>query len=311
MSQADFGTPPDADSLQSNLLDCTAKCEQAHLLLLQQSEQLNLAQQVIERQEALVQSLQSQVDQLDQELKLKSELLTQSLANGEDLRSRLKRQQHQTSQLKTALERCLESPTNISARVEVTALESWSASKLENVIEPSIDYEAVKEVAKELVRPLMPDVLQNIVQVKSEVQAPDQPDESDELDQTFEPTSPELPERKIVPELGFKIPLASTTVASVTDVTDLSSDLEQNPQTEKALDSVALTQDDRDEDNFIQDGYQPNFLLSQVVPPQFIQALQKTITKTEPAPLVTSQSGKPKVTSLAAVKLPQFPPLRR
>jgi len=308
MSQADFGTPPDTDSLQSNLLDCTAKCEQAHLLLLQQSEQLNLAQQVIERQEALVQSLQNRVDQLDRELKLKLELLTQSLTNGEDLRSRLKRQQHHTSQLKAALERCLESPTNISARVEVTALESWSVSKLEGVMEPSIDYEAVKEVAKEVVRPLMPDVLQNIVQVKSEVQAPDRPDESDELDLAFEPTSPELPERKIVPELGFKIPLASATVASVTDVT---ADSEQNLEAEKALDSVALTQDGQDEDNFMQDGYQPNFLLSQVVPPQFIQALQKTITKIEPAPLVSSQSGKPKVTSLAAVKLPQFPPLRR
>jgi hypothetical protein len=327
----DNQSPPMNSFFEQELSDCNAKCAQAHMLLQHQSEQLNLAQQVIQRQGDLTQSLQERISQLEQELELKSEQLIQSSSNCEDLRSRLKRQQHHTSQLKAALERCLESPTNISAKVEFTSakfsgereskIEPTFESISETVLEP-IFARDVRDILREPVKPLMPDVLQNIVQVKStEVQTVSE----QAIDQTvrdFE-SATEHVEPKSQVETNLQLDSESRNISSKLNI---------SPNVERVIsDSLFFTPTETAEttktpseasveaalggiefqDNFSQDGYQHGLLLPQVPAPQFIKALNTQISNQETAPLVGSQTAKRKVTSLAAVKLPQFPPLQR
>jgi hypothetical protein len=52
------------------------------------------------------------------------------LGNCDELRDRLKRQQHHTSQLKAALERCLDTSSDVTEQNALSALESWSVAKL-------------------------------------------------------------------------------------------------------------------------------------------------------------------------------------
>lgn len=315
--------PPMNSFLEQELSDCNAKCAQAHMLLQHQSEQLNLAQQVIQRQGDLTQSLQERISQLEQELEIKSEQLIQSSSNCEDLRSRLKRQQHHTSQLKAALERCLESPTNISAKVEFTSakfsgeyeskIEPASESISENVLEPIF----ARDILRETVKPLMPDVLQNIVQVKStEVQTVS---EQDQTVRAFDSATGNLEIKSQIepkPQLDSESrnisssPNISSNVARVINDSLFFTPTEtQNTPSETSIE--ATLDDIEHQDNFSQDGYQHGLLLPQVAAPQFIKALNTQIPNQETPPLVGSQTGKRKVTSLAAVKLPQFPPLQR
>ena len=111
--------------LEQELQFCNERSQQAQILLRQAQEQLQLSQLVIQRQESLTQTLQSRIDQLERELE-------DAHAGCDELRDRLKRQQHHTSQLKAALERCLDTShtTSFAGGMAANALESWSISKL-------------------------------------------------------------------------------------------------------------------------------------------------------------------------------------
>lgn len=112
--------------LEQELQFCNERSQQAQVLLRQAQEQLQLSQLVIQRQETLTQTLQARIDQLERELQ-------DVHSSGEELRDRLKRQQHHTSQLKAALERCLDtsSTKDIAPNdLGMPNLESWSIAKL-------------------------------------------------------------------------------------------------------------------------------------------------------------------------------------
>lgn len=80
---------------------------------------LHQSQCLLEQQETRNQFLRDRVRTLEDELVAKSEELAISQNTCEDLRNRLKREQHQSSQLKAALERCIDVPTTIaSSRVK-------------------------------------------------------------------------------------------------------------------------------------------------------------------------------------------------
>jgi chromosome segregation ATPase len=104
--------------LEQELQFCNERSQQAQVLLRQAQEQLQLSQLVIQRQETLTQTLQSRIDQLESELQ-------DVHTNCDELRDRLKRQQHHTSQLKAALERCLDTSTPAPNDMALSALESW------------------------------------------------------------------------------------------------------------------------------------------------------------------------------------------
>jgi hypothetical protein len=87
---------------------------QLQALLAQTQEKLSLSEQLIDRQETLNQSLQVRVEQLEQVLQQKEIEVTQVNYDRQELRSRLKRQEHHNSQLKAALERCLDSPVSLT-----------------------------------------------------------------------------------------------------------------------------------------------------------------------------------------------------
>ncbi len=76
---------------------------------------LHQSQALLEQQETRNQFLRERVRTLEDELVAKSEELAISQSTCEDLRNRLKREQHQSSQLKAALERCIDVPTTIAS----------------------------------------------------------------------------------------------------------------------------------------------------------------------------------------------------
>ena len=133
--------------LEQELQFCNERSQQAQILLRQAQEQLQLSQLVIQRQETLTLTLQSRIDQLERELQ-------DVHTNGDELRDRLKRQQHHTSQLKAALERCLDTSTPAPKDMALMALESWSSAKLaDEKIHP---VEAIRDSALQNVVKIVP-----------------------------------------------------------------------------------------------------------------------------------------------------------
>jgi len=126
MSQSKIGSFPDLTSpqkpsqpqqlppsqfsemLRQELNTCEENCDQSYLFLTETRERLRLAQQLMQLQETSAKSLQDRISDLEQELLIKSEQLHQAHLDRDDLRDRLKREKHNSYQLKTALERCLE-----------------------------------------------------------------------------------------------------------------------------------------------------------------------------------------------------------
>jgi hypothetical protein len=103
--------------LEQELFFCNQRSQQAQVLLRQAQEQLQLSQLAIQRQEILTQTLQARIDQLERDLQ-------DVHSSSEELRARLKRQQHHTSQLKAALERLLDTslPKDITDKNKADAL---------------------------------------------------------------------------------------------------------------------------------------------------------------------------------------------
>jgi chromosome segregation ATPase len=95
--------------LRQELHTCEQKCDQAYLLLDEARDQLRLAHQLIQSQENSSKLLAERVAKLEAELQTKSQQLIQANLDNKDIRDRLKREKHNSYQLKTALERCLDS----------------------------------------------------------------------------------------------------------------------------------------------------------------------------------------------------------
>jgi hypothetical protein len=125
--------------------------KQLQALLYQTQEKLSLTEQLVERQENLTHSLQMRIDELEQVLQQKEIEITQVSCDRQELRNRLKRQKHHNSQLKAALERCLDSPVSLAESAdsidsadgnEGGLVESWNVTQLDqafiNKPEPTI-----------------------------------------------------------------------------------------------------------------------------------------------------------------------------
>ncbi len=327
--------------LEQELQFCNERSQQAQILLRQAQEQLQLSQLVIQRQESLTQTLQSRIDQLERELE-------DAHMGCDELRDRLKRQQHHTSQLKAALERCLDTSNHapsFTGDMAASALESWSISKLAD--EKITPIEAVADHPLHNVVKIVPSPqpLESSEPVSAAI-----PDTSVEPQAISEPTHLSIPHKSqpISPLIvrphrasqGSPIApnLPKLQVNEESEAADLANNFrEEHPKhtsdhrPSESVNSEAVSP--------YQDSARSNLQVSPpvianlgVVPtvatPKFIQALygnshsnhQNANTSNsvisdqgEPLELETSNNNTSRkvVTSLAAVQLPQFPPLPR
>lgn len=304
--------------LEQELQFCNERSQQAQVLLRQAQEQLQLSQLVIQRQETLTQTLQSRIDQLEREL--------QDVHNNcDELRDRLKRQQHHTSQLKAALERCLDTSTPAPKDMALSALESWSIAKLAD--EKITPVEAIGDAS-----------LQNVVKIKP---AP-QPIEMPEVLAEPETATKSDPQPEAIAEpLSLNIPTKNQPISPLIvrpHKANQGSPIALNlPKLQTANADDDYTQEKFPRKNSLTQAEPPisekneydaliasatTHTNSSVVPsvaaPKFMQSLYAgSSSATEPqvedsqSLAIANASGRKPVTSLAAVQLPQFPPLPR
>ena len=314
--------------LEQELQFCNERSQQAQVLLRQAQEQLQLSQLVIQRQETLTQTLQSRIDQLERELQ-------DVHTNCDELRDRLKRQQHHTSQLKAALERCLDTSTPAPNDMALSALESWSIAKLAD--------EKITPVEANNDSPL-----QNVVKI---VPAP-QPIELEDS-QELKPFTTDLHQSEVISEviieepepLQLSIPARSQPISPLimrphkaSQGSPLSPNLPPLQIAEEPKDAhivnwriekqpeqqviamgrnVTNNNDSSASDSSLSSSsaVTNSTIASTVATPKFMQALYGSVAnpeREEDTQLAISNSSSRKVvTSLAAVQLPQFPPLPR
>ena len=302
--------------LEQELQFCNERSQQAQSLLRQAQEQLQLSQLVIQRQENLTQTLQSRIDQLEREVQ-------DGLTTFDELRDRLKRQQHHTSQLKAALERCLDTSTDAPQAVAILALEAWSIAKLadekispvaaindsplQNVVKivsvpQQIDFPEVKELSTASQQ--LPEIINNPIQVAAKTQ----------------PISPLIVRPHKASQgspIALNLPAAANSLASNAELSPELADLLANL---KAASQQAIAPNDHNfnstasNDSPLASGSVNNSIaIPMVATPKFIQALYSNVNPEEPTQLAiaNSTSSRKAVTSLASVQLPQFPPLPR
>ena len=302
--------------LEQELQFCNERSQQAQSLLRQAQEQLQLSQLVIQRQENLTQTLQSRIDQLEREVQ-------DGLTTFDELRDRLKRQQHHTSQLKAALERCLDTSTDAPQAVAILALEAWSIAKLadekispvaaindsplQNVVKivsvpQPIDFPEVKELSTASQQ--LPEIINNPIQVAAKTQ----------------PISPLIVRPHKASQgspIALNLPAAANSLASNAELSPELADLLANL---KAASQQAIATNDHNfnstasNDSPLASGSVNNSIaIPMVATPKFIQALYSNVNPEEPTQLAiaNSTSSRKAVTSLASVQLPQFPPLPR
>ena len=302
--------------LEQELQFCNERSQQAQSLLRQAQEQLQLSQLVIQRQENLTQTLQSRIDQLEREVQ-------DGLTTFDELRDRLKRQQHHTSQLKAALERCLDTSTDAPQAVAILALEAWSIAKLAD--------EKISPVAA-----INDSPLQNVVKIVSVPQPIDFPEvkelstASQQLPETIntpiqvaaktQPISPLIVRPHKASQgspIALNLPAAANSLASNAELSPELADLLANL---KAASQQAIAANDPNfnstasNDSPLASGSVNNSIaIPMVATPKFIQALYSNVNPEEPTQLAiaNSTSSRKAVTSLASVQLPQFPPLPR
>lgn len=302
--------------LEQELQFCNERSQQAQSLLRQAQEQLQLSQLVIQRQENLTQTLQSRIDQLEREVQ-------DGLTTFDELRDRLKRQQHHTSQLKAALERCLDTSTDAPQAVAILALEAWSIAKLAD--------EKISPVAA-----INDSPLQNVVKIVSVPQPIDFPEvkelstASQQLPETIntpiqvaaktQPISPLIVRPHKASQgspIALNLPAAANSLASNAELSPELADLLANL---KAASQQAIATNDHNfnstasNDSPLASGSVNNSIaIPMVATPKFIQALYSNVNPEEPTQLAiaNSTSSRKAVTSLASVQLPQFPPLPR
>ena len=312
--------------LEQELQFCNERSQQAQVLLRQAQEQLQLSQLVIQRQETLTLTLQSRIDQLERELQ-------DVHINCDELRDRLKRQQHHTSQLKAALERCLDTSSpapkdSAPNDIALSALESWSIAKLAD--EKILPVEAIIDSP-----------LQNVVKIAPAPQPIELPNAQESNAQELEAFSTEAqqPEPIKIP-IQLAIPAKTQPISPLIvrahkasqgspiasfdkQLTHSSTDSKTDSRTDSQLEQQVISKNDH---NFTMSNdsalsspsaLTTSTMISTVAVPKFIQSLYENAhpansKSEEPAQLaIASSSSRKVVSSLAAVQLPQFPPLPR
>jgi len=309
--------------LEQELQFCNERSQQAQVLLRQAQEQLQLSQLVIQRQETLTLTLQSRIDQLERELQ-------DVHINCDELRDRLKRQQHHTSQLKAALERCLDTsspvPKDVAPNdIALSALESWSIAKLAD--EKILPVEAISDSP-----------LQNVVKIAPAPQPIELPDAQELEILSTEAQQPEpikIPIQLSIPAKtqpisplivrAHKVSQGSPIAPFDKQLTDSSTDSQLEQQ--EVEPQKVISKNEHNDHNFTisndsalssPSALTTSTMISTVAVPKFIQSLYENAHSSanpkseEPAQLAIASSNTRKVvSSLAAVQLPQFPPLPR
>ncbi len=311
--------------LEQELQFCNERSQQAQVLLRQAQEQLQLSQLVIQRQETLTQTLQARIDQLERELQ-------DVHTNCDELRDRLKRQQHHTSQLKAALERCLDTSTPEPKDMALSALESWSIAKMAD--------EKIAPVEAASNSPL-----QNVVKIAPTPQpivVPETPELVTPIKQSEEPEAIEEPLRLSIPAKNQPIsplivrphkasqgsPIAPNlpkwqpsivpdVKSEFKNIDEHSVDLANSPNNYQPEPESSFNE----ESNVANDSpissaptLKTSSVMSTVTAPKFMQALYGNTNHEEEEPpqlAIANSAPRKAVTSLAAVQLPQFPPLPR
>lgn len=302
--------------LEQELYFCNERSQQAQVLLRQAQEQLQLSQLVIQRQETLTQTLQSRIDQLERELQ-------DVHGNCDELRDRLKRQQHHTSQLKAALERCLDTSGTVTNQNALSALESWSVAKLADekispvgVVPDSPLQNVVKITPMGDRRTTANEVTQDASAEQPELlttlttQDDPEPPTSNTISARNQPISPLI----VRPHKAYQgSPLAIDLPKLQPDLTlgqHLTSSEMIAPQEQSMAEGAIEPQESND--GASSSAIAKSAVLNTVTAPKFMRSLyahgqEQPEDDTDLA--IAASSRKP--TTLAAVQLPQFPPLPR
>jgi exonuclease VII large subunit len=306
--------------LEQELQFCNERSQQAQVLLRQAQEQLQLSQLVIQRQETLTQTLQSRIDQLERELQ-------DVHTNCDELRDRLKRQQHHTSQLKAALERCLDTSTPAPNDMALSALESWSIAKLadEKITPVEASNDSPMQNVVKIVSAPQPIELEPPQELKpfiSESPSPEVIEEPLQLSMPAknQPISP-LIVRPHKASQGSPIAPNLPSLQVVTEPKEQSVNwrIEKHPEQQAIAMGKNTTTDESSHPLISSSSAVTNSTMaSTVATPKFMQALYGNANSSvndgreEDTQLaIANSSGRKAVTSLAAVQLPQFPPLPR
>ncbi|MFZ4555080.1 MAG: hypothetical protein ACOYN8_01710 [Pseudanabaena sp.] len=336
--------------LEQELQFCNERSQQAQVLLRQAQEQLQLSQLVIQRQETLTQTLQARIDQLERELQ-------DVHSCGEELRDRLKRQQHHTSQLKAALERCLD--TSASKEIApkdlvMSNLESWSSAKLaDEKITPveqinSSPQQSVVKIAPPLQPIEMPYGLgtaqaSEVAKSDDQIRQPEPIDTPSSIAPKMQPISPLIvrthkaasgsPIALSLLNTRPDLPIPNPNQANDEPSASAQLILESIPKSSSNSSGVRefglqdlqeITSNDDSKTSYRHDSpisstsATNSSRISAVVAPKFIRALYSYGSAENPDPpeelamiANSSPSGRQPVKTLAAVQLPQFPPLPR
>lgn len=314
--------------LEQELQFCNERSQQAQVLLRQAQEQLQLSQLVIQRQETLTQTLQSRIDQLERELQ-------DVHVNSDELRDRLKRQQHHTSQLKAALERCLDTSTPTPNDMALSALESWSIAKLadEKIIPVEASSDSPLQNVVKIVPAPQPIELEDTQELKPFTTDLHQPDAISEVI-IEEPEPLQLPKSARSQPISPLImrphkasqgsPLAPNLpplqiVAEPKDASIVNWRIETQPEQQsismgRNITTGITNNDSSDSSPSSNSAMTNSTMVSTVAMPKFIQALYGSVAnpeREEDQQLAMIANSRKAVTSLAAVQLPQFPPLPR
>ncbi|WP_434683469.1 hypothetical protein [Pseudanabaena minima] len=306
--------------LEQELQFCNERSQQAQVLLRQAQEQLQLSQLVIQRQETLTQTLQSRIDQLERELQ-------DVHTNCDELRDRLKRQQHHTSQLKAALERCLDTSTPAPNDMALSALESWSIAKLAD--EKITPVEATNDSPMQNVVKIVPAPQPIELEPPQELKPFVSESESSEVIE--EPLQLSMPAKNqpispliVRPHKASQGSPIAPNLPPLQVVTEPKEQSMVNWRIEKQPDQQAIaaigkhTPIDESANSLIasSSAVTNSTMASTVATPKFMQALYGNSSvndaREEDTQLAIANANPRKaVTSLAAVQLPQFPPLPR
>ncbi|OIP75537.1 MAG: hypothetical protein AUK48_07490 [Oscillatoriales cyanobacterium CG2_30_44_21] len=297
--------------LEQELRLYNERSQQAQVLLRQAQEQLQLSQLVIQRQETLTLTLQSRIDQLERELQ-------DTHSNCDELRDRLKRQQHHTSQLKAALERCLDTSTTTNIPnndLALSALESWSIAKLAD--EKISPVESIGNDAQ----------LQNVIKISPTLPEPDHSDSSPSELSLVESTTSKQDQQQQQP-VNLPIPPKSQPISPLIVRPHKASHGSPIAPNLPALQSVGESAGEpnlsasHDSCEFGESSIASGHTLAKssvvatVATPKFMQSLysnhhEASSEPEEPEFIAVAANSRKAVTSLAAVQLPQFPPLPR
>lgn len=312
--------------LEQELQFCNERSQQAQVLLRQAQEQLQLSQLVIQRQETLTQTLQSRIDQLERELQ-------DVHTNCDELRDRLKRQQHHTSQLKAALERCLDTATPAPHDIALSSLESWSIAKLadEKITPMEVSNDSPMQNVVKIVPAPQPIELDPPQELKPFISKSPSPEVEEPLQLSrparTQPISPLIvrPHKAshgspIAPNLP---PLQTVTEPKEQSMANWRIEKQPDPPhpDQQAIAAIGKnTTTDQSANPLISSSsaVTNSTMASTVAMPKFMQALYGNANspvnkaREEDTQLAIANANPRKaVTSLAAVQLPQFPPLPR